>query len=43
MRYEDVVSNVNVYGFEEAVKGAKYSMATDLDKITTEITKTTYR
>ena len=43
MRFDDVVSNVNIYGLEESVKGAKYSMATDLDKITTEITKTTYR
>ena len=38
MRFDDVVSNVNIYGLEESVKGAKYSMATDLDKITTEIT-----
>ena len=43
MRFDDVVSNVKIYGLEESVKGAKYSMATDLDKITTEITKTTYR
>jgi hypothetical protein len=43
MRYDEVVSNVNIYGLEESVKGAKYSMATDLNKITTEITKTTYR
>ena len=43
MRYDEIVSNVNIYGLEESVKGAKYSMATDLNKITTEITKTTYR
>jgi hypothetical protein len=41
MRYEDVVSNVNVYGFEEAVKGAKYSYAIDTNAITSEVTKTT--
>ena len=41
MNYEDVISNVNVYGLEESVKGSKYPMATDLDKITTEITATT--
>ena len=35
MNYEDVISNVNVYGLEESVKGSKYPMATDLDKITT--------
>ena len=41
MKYEDVVSNVHVYGFDESVKGAKYSYATDTDKVTSEITKTT--
>ena len=41
MRYEDVVSNVNVYGFEEAVKGAKYSYAIDTKAVTSEVTKTT--
>ena len=41
MRYEDVVSNVNVYGFEEAVKGAKYSYAIDTNVVTDEVTKTT--
>ena len=39
MRYEDVVSNV--YGFEEAVKGAKYSYAIDTNAVTSEVTKTT--
>ena len=41
MKYEDVVSNVNVYGFEEAVKGAKYSYAIDTNSVTSEVTKTT--
>lgn len=41
MRYQDVVSNVKVYGFDDAVKGAKYSYAVDLDKVTSEITKST--
>lgn len=41
MRYEDVVSNINVYGFEEAVKGAKYSYAIDTNAVTSEVTKTT--
>ena len=41
MRYEDVVSNVNVYGFEEAVKGAKYSYAIDTNAVTSEVTKIT--
>ncbi len=38
MNYEDVVSNVHVYGLEEAVKGSKYPMATDLSKVTDEVT-----
>ncbi len=38
MKWEDVVSNVNVYGLEESVKGSKYPMATDLSKLTDEIT-----
>lgn len=41
MRYEDVVSNVQVYGFEDAVKGAKYSYAIDTNAVTNEVTKTT--
>ncbi len=41
MNYQDVVSNVHIYGFEDAVKGAKYSYAVDLNKVTSEITKST--
>ena len=41
MNYQDVVSNVKVYGFEDAVKGAKYSYATDINKVSDEVTKTT--
>ena len=41
MNYTDVVSNVQVYGLEDSVKGAKYSYAVDLNKVTDEITKTT--
>lgn len=41
MKWEDVVSNVNVYGLEDAVKGAKYSFAVDLSKVTDEVTETT--
>ena len=43
MNYEDVVSNVQVYGLEESVRGSKYSMATDLAKVTSEVTPTTHR
>lgn len=41
MNYNEVISNVKIYGFEDAVKGAKYSYATDIDKVTDEVTKTT--
>lgn len=40
MKIEDVISNVHVYGLEEAVKGSKYPMAVDLNKLTDEITNT---
>ena len=40
MEIKDIISNVNVYGLEEAVKGSKYPMAVDLSKPTDEITKT---
>lgn len=40
MNINDVISNVNVYGLEEAVKGSKYPMAVDLTKPNTDITKT---
>ena len=43
MNYEDVVSNVNVYGFEESVKGSKYPMAVDLSTVDGEVTDTTFR
>lgn len=35
-----VVSNVCVYGFDNAVQGSKYPMATDINKCSTELTKT---
>ncbi len=41
MKWEDVVSNVNIYGMEDAVKGAKYSFAVDVNKVSDEITETT--
>ena len=39
MNYSEVISNVQVYGFDDSVKGAKYSYAVDLNKVTNEITK----
>lgn len=41
MNINDVISNVQVYGLEDAIKGAKYSYAVDLNKVTDEITKST--
>ncbi|MBQ1531225.1 MAG: hypothetical protein IJI75_11905 [Solobacterium sp.] len=43
MRYEEVVSNVCVYGFDESVRGSKYPMATDLSKVSEEVTERTLK
>lgn len=40
MNWQDIVSNVRVYGLEEAVQGAKFSFAVDPSQVTTEITPT---
>lgn len=40
MNYDEVVSNVKIYGFDESVMGSKYPMATDLSKLNTEVTNT---
>lgn len=37
----NVISNVKVYGLEDAVRGSKFPMAVDVDKLDAEITKTT--
>lgn len=36
-----VIDNVHVYGLENAVRGSKFPMATDTQKVNSEITKTT--
>ena len=33
-----IVNNVNVYGLEESIRGAKFPMAVDVNKLTTELT-----
>lgn len=43
MEIKDVISNVNVYGLEEAIKGSKYPMSVDLSKVTDEIKETTIK
>lgn len=42
MNWNEVVSNVEIYGFEESVKGSKYPMATDPNAVTGEVTERTY-
>lgn len=41
MNWQDIVSNVRVYGLDEAVQGAKFSFAVDPSQVTTDITPTT--
>ncbi len=43
MQISDVISNVHVYGLNEAIRGSKYPMATDLSKLTDEIKPTQIR
>ena len=43
MNYKDIVSDVHVYGLENAIKGSKYPMAVDLSKVTGDITPTAVR
>ena len=39
MDFNDVISNIQVYGLEESIKRAKYPMSTDVDKLNSELTK----
>ncbi|NCB32430.1 MAG: hypothetical protein EOM64_00875 [Erysipelotrichia bacterium] len=41
MNYEELVSNVNIYGFDESVKGSKYPMSADLSELSEEVTERT--
>ena len=40
IKIEDVVSNVEVYGLHNAIKGSKYPMSVDVSKVTDEPTNT---
>ena len=40
IKTEDVVSNVEVYGLHNAIKGSKYPMSVDVSKVTDEPTNT---
>ena len=42
MNWNEVVSNVDVFGLEGSVKGSKYPMAVDLNKVTDEVTERTF-
>lgn len=35
-----VISNLNVYGIENAIRGSKFPMSVDINKVNTDITKT---
>ncbi|MFV0478972.1 MAG: hypothetical protein ACK5LZ_00155 [Anaerorhabdus sp.] len=41
MKINEVINKVEVFGIESAVRGSKFPMATELDKVTGEITPTT--
>jgi hypothetical protein len=41
MKINEVISNVNIFGFDNAIIGGKYPMSTDIKKLTSEVTKTT--
>jgi hypothetical protein len=43
MKYEEVISNVNIYGLEESVKESNYPMPVDLSDKNGEITDRTFR
>ena len=40
MDIKDVVTNVNIYNLENAIKGSKYPMAVDLESLNDDITNT---
>ncbi len=43
MKINEVINKVEVFGIESAVRGSKYPMAVDVEKMNGEITPTTYR
>ena len=40
VKIEDVISKVNIFGFDDSVEASKYPMAVDVEKCTPEITRT---
>jgi len=43
MEIKDIINRVNIYGFEESIRGSKFPMATDLKTLTTDFAKSTVR
>lgn len=43
MKINDIINHVNVYGFEESIRGSKFPMATDLESLTTDFAKSTVK
>ena len=41
MDWHDIISDVDVYGLEKSIRRAKYPMATDISKLSTEVTNMT--
>lgn len=41
MVFEDIFSNIDVYGLSSSIKGSKYPMSVDLDSLDDEVTKRT--
>ncbi len=41
MNWQEVVSNVKIYGLEDSVRGSKYPMAADLSKVDETVTERT--
>ena len=39
MNYNEIISDVCIYGLEESIKASKYPMIVDVDKATTEVVK----
>ncbi len=43
MKIEDVISRVEVYGFDSSVIGSKYPMSVDVSTVTSDVTPTTIK
>lgn len=42
MEIKDVINNVEIFGFESSIRGSKYPMAVDLEKLNDDISQRTY-